>query len=204
MNVYINELNSRIIKRKFINNKTHLVSKENILLDYKKYNIEEEEVFINDFPVEDIYESSLGFAMVASFKASNDKIKIYVDYDKRIKILESLTLRLVIKNCLDKYFNLKVSNFYTSPDESYFEIDGIYFDEEANKISTILTKNINTYLSYNLAIRSNKKENKTMVNGLIDTEYFPYHLSSLSEIPKFNIIRYKIINKVLRIYYSTR
>lgn len=204
MNVYINELNSRIIKRKFINNKTHLVSKENILLDYKKYNIEEEEVFINDFPVEDIYESSLGFAMVASFKASNDKIKIYVDYDKRIKILESLTLRLVIKNCLDKYFNLKASNFYTSPDESYFEIDGIYFDEEANKISTILTKNINTYLSYNLAIRSNKKENKTMVNGLIDTEYFPYHLSSLSEIPKFNIIRYKIINKVLRIYYSTR
>lgn len=204
MNVYINELNSRIIKRKFINNKTHLVSKENILLDYKKYNIEEEEVFINDFPVEDIYESSLGFAMVASFKASNDKIKIYVDYDKRIKILESLTLRLVIKNCLDKYFNLKASNFYTSPNESYFEIDGIYFDEEANKISTILTKNINTYLSYNLAIRSNKKENKTMVNGLIDTEYFPYHLSSLSEIPKFNIIRYKIINKVLRIYYSTR
>ena len=204
MNVYINELNSRIIKRKFINNKTHLVSKENILLDYKKYNIEEEEVFINDFPVEEIYESSLGFAMVASFKASNDKIKIYVDYDKRIKILESLTLRLVIKNCLDKYFNLKASNFYTSPDESYFEIDGIYFDEEANKISTILTKNINTYLSYNLAIRSNKKENKTMVNGLIDTEYFPYHLSSLSEIPKFNIIRYKIINKVLRIYYSTR
>lgn len=204
MNVYINELNSRIIKRKFINNKTHLVSKENILLDYKKYNIEEEEVFINDFPVEEIYESSLGFAMVASFKASNDKIKIYVDYDKRIKILESLTLRLVIKNCLDKYFNLKASNFYTSPNESYFEIDGIYFDEEANKISTILTKNINTYLSYNLAIRSNKKENKTMVNGLIDTEYFPYHLSSLSEIPKFNIIRYKIINKVLRIYYSTR
>ena len=204
MNVYINELNSRIIKRKFINNKTHLVSKENILLDYKKYNIEEEEVFINDFPVEEIYESSLGFAMVASFKASNDKIKIYVDYDKRIKILESLTLRLVIKNCLDKYFNLKASNFYTSLDESYFEIDGIYFDEEANKISTILTKNINTYLSYNLAIRSNKKENKTMVNGLIDTEYFPYHLSNLSEIPKFNITRYEIINKVLRIYYSTR
>ena len=204
MNVYINELNSRIIKRKFINNKTHLVSKENILLDYKKYNIEEEEVFINDFPVEEIYESSLGFAMVADFKAKNDKIKIYVDYDKRIKILESLTLRLVIKNCLDKYFNLKASNFYTSLDESYFEIDGIYFDEEANKISTILTKNINTYLSYNLAIRSNKKENKTMVNGLIDTEYFPYHLSNLSEIPKFNITRYEIINKVLRIYYSTR
>ena len=204
MNVYINELNSRIIKRKFINNKTHLVSKENILLDYKKYNIEEEEVFINDFTVEEIYESSLGFAMVADFKAKNDKIKIYVDYDKRIKILEAFTLRLVIKNCLDKYFNLKASNFYTSLDESYFEIDGIYFDEEANKISTILTKNINTYLSYNLAIRSNKKENKTMVNGLIDTEYFPYHLSNLSEIPKFNITRYEIINKVLRIYYSTR
>lgn len=204
MNVYINELNSRIIKRKFINNKTHLVSKENILLDYKKYNIEEEEVFVNDFPVEEIYESSLGFAMVADFKAKNDQIKIYVDYDKRIKILESLTLRLVIKNCLDKYFNLKVSNFYTSPDESYFEIDDIYFDEDANTICDILTKNINTYLSYNLAIRSNKKENKTMVNGLIDTEYFPYHLSSLSEIPKFKITRYKIINKALRIYYSTR
>lgn len=204
MNVYINELNSRIIKRKFINNKTHLVSKENILLDYKKYNIEEEEVFINNFPVEEIYESSLGFAMVADFKASNDKIKICVDYDKRIKILESLTLRLLIKNCLYKYFNLKTSNFYTSPDESYFEIDDIYFDEDANTICDILTKNINTYLSYNLAIRSNKKENKTMVNGLIDTEYFPYHLSSLSEIPKFNITRYKIINKALRIYYSTR
>lgn len=202
MNPYINDINSNIIKRKYVNNKTHIVLKDDILLDYEKYNIEPETIFINDEIPEEIYNSSLGKAYVINKKPQTDLVSLYIKFDIRLSILKSITSRLLIKSVLNKYFVLEPLNFKTNKDQSSFEINAIYFENEVKEIVKYLEDNINTYIQYGLDIYSNKENNKTWIDGLYETEYIPYTLGNLSELKKFTILDYSFNNQGVKFTYS--
>ena len=170
MNYYLNEINTKIIKRKYVSNRTHIVLKDNIMLDYKKYNIKPEDIYINDEKVFDIYNSSLGAVYIVNFKPETDQINIKIDFYNRISILKSLTARLLINSVLQKYLNIKATNFYTNKDLSSFEIEGIFFENEVNNIKNILNNNINEYLNYALDIKTNKDSNLIFVSTEGDTD----------------------------------
>lgn len=202
MNIYINELNTKIIKRKYIKDKTHIVLENNIILDYKKYNIEIEKIYINDVLVEDFYNSSLGFAFIVNFKPQTDSVNIRVSYSDRIRLLKSLTLRPIISSTLKKYFNMEANNFYSGLDKSYFDIQSVYFEDDAKLILSNLEKNINIYLNYDLEIQNDIENKRTYIEGLFDEHYMPYTLSSISEIKNFNIESFVFNDRGLRVYYS--
>lgn len=202
MNPYISDINSNIIKRKYVNNKTHIVLKDDILLDYEKYNIEPETIFINDKIPEEIYNSSLGKAYVINKKPQTDLVSLYINFDIRLSILKSITSRLLIKSVLNKYFVLEPLNFKTNKDQSSFEINAIYFENEVKEIVKYLEDNINTYIKYGLDIYSNKENNKTWIDGLYETEYIPYTVGNLSELKKFTILDYSFNNQGVKFTYS--
>ena len=202
MNPYISDINSNIIKRKYVNNKTHIVLKDDILLDYEKYNIEPETIFINNEIPEEIYNSSLGKAYVINKKPQTDLVSLYIKFDIRLSILKSITSRLLIKSVLNKYFVLEPLNFKTNKDQSSFEINAIYFENEVKEIVKYLEDNINTYIKYGLDIYSNKENNKTWIDGLYETEYIPYTVGNLSELKKFTILDYSFNNQGVKFTYS--
>lgn len=202
MNPYISDINSNIIKRKYVNNKTHIVLKDDILLDYEKYNIEPETIFINDEISEEIYNSSLGKTYVINKKPQTDLVSLYINFDIRLSILKSITSRLLIKSVLNKYFVLEPLNFKTNKDQSSFEINAIYFENEVKEIVKYLEDNINTYIKYGLDIYSNKENNKTWIDGLYETEYIPYTVGNLSELKKFTILDYSFNNQGVKFTYS--
>lgn len=202
MNPYITDINSNIIKRKYVNNKTHIVLKDDILLDYKKYNIEPETLFINKEIPSEIYDSSLGRAYVIDKKPQTDLVSMYLDFEFRLSILKSITSRLLIKSVLNKYFILEPINFQTTKKNSSFEVNAIYFENEANEIIKYLEQNINTYIAYGLDIYSNKENNKTRIEGLCETEYTPYTVANLSELKEFKIIDFSFNNQGIKFTYS--
>ena len=95
---YITELDTKIVKRKYVGDLTHLALEDNIVLEYEKLNIEREDIFINGHKVNDIYNSSLGFVLVSQLKPHTSDVKIRVDFDKRLAILKSLSSRLLIES----------------------------------------------------------------------------------------------------------
>lgn len=202
MNPYINEVNSNIIKRKYVNDTTHIVLKDDILLDYEKYNIEPETLFINKEIPSEIYYSSLGRAYVIKQRPQNDLISMYLNFEIRLSILKSISSRLLIKSILNKYLMLEPINFRTYKDYSSFEINKIYFENEAKEIIKYLENNINTYIRYGLDIYSNKENNKTWIEGLLETEYTPYTVGNLSELKEFKIVDFSFINQGVHFTYS--
>lgn len=202
MNPYINDINSNIIKRKYVNNKTHIVLKDDILLDYKKYNIEPETIFINKEIPSEIYDSSLGKAYVISTKPQRDLVSMYINFEVRLSILKSITSRFLIKSVLNKYFMLEPINFKSSKDISSFEINSVYFENEAKEIIKYLEHNINTYITYGLDIYSSKENNKTWIEGLFETEYTLYTVGNLSELKKFTIMDFSFNNQGIKFTYS--
>ena len=202
MNPYINSINSNIIKRKHVNNKTHIVLKEDILLDYKKYNIEHETLFINKEIPSEIYDSSLGKAYVINTKPQKDTVSIYLNFEIRHSILKSITSRLLIKSVLNKYFILEPTNFKTLKNNSSFEINAIYFENEAKELIKYLEHNINTYIGYGLDIYSSKENNKTCIEGLFETKYNPYTVGNLSELKNFTIVDFSFNNQGVKFTYS--
>lgn len=204
MNNYITKLNTKIIKRKNINNKIHIVTKNHILLNYKKYNIDPEQIYVNnEIPIE-IYSSTLGEVFVISKSPNTDNIQIKVDSTYRLNILKSLTSQVLINSVLNKYFSLKPNNFYTGKEFSSFTIDGIYFDKEANLIKKYLENNINTYINYGIKINHNIEKNQTYIKSLYYDFYIPYTVSNLSEIKQFSIIKYEINNLGIKFYYNIK
>lgn len=201
MNPYINDINSNIIKRKYVNNKTHIVLKDDILLDYKKYNIEPETIFINKEIPSEIYDSSLGKAYVISTKPQRDLVSMYINFEVRLSILKSITSRFLIKSVLNKYFMLEPINFKSSKDISSFEINAVYFENEAKEIIKYLEHNINTYITYGLDIYSSKENNKTWIEGLFETEYTLYTVGNLSELKKFTIMDFSFNNQGIKFTY---
>lgn len=202
MNPYINDINSNIIKRKYVNNKTHIVLKDDILLDYKKYNIEPETIFINKEIPSEIYDSSLGKAYVINTKPQRDLVSMYINFEVRLSILKSITSRFLIKSVLNKYFMLEPINFKSSKDISSFEINAVYFENEAKEIIKYLEHNINTYITYGLDIYSSKENNKTWIEGLFETEYTLYTVGNLSELKKFTIMDFSFNNQGIKFTYS--
>lgn len=202
MNPYINDINSNIIKRKYVNNKTHIVLKDDILLDYKKYNIDPETIFINKEIPSEIYDSSLGKAYVISTKPQRDLVSMYLNFEVRLSILKSITSRFLIKSVLNKYFMLEPINFKSSKDISSFEINAVYFENEAKEIIKYLEHNINTYITYGLDIYSSKENNKTWIEGLFETEYTLYTVGNLSELKKFTIMDFSFNNQGIKFTYS--
>lgn len=202
MNPYINDINSNIIKRKYVNNKTHIVLKDDILLDYKKYNIEPETLFINKEVPSEIYDSSLGKAYVINTKPQRDLVSMYINFEVRLSILKSITSRFLIKSVLNKYFMLEPINFKSSKDISSFEINAVYFENEAKEIIKYLEHNINTYITYGLDIYSSKENNKTWIEGLFETEYTLYTVGNLSELKKFTIMDFSFNNQGIKFTYS--
>lgn len=202
MNPYINDINSNIIKRKYVNNKTHIVLKDDILLDYKKYNIDPETLFINKEVPSEIYDSSLGKAYVISTKPQRDLVSMYINFEVRLSILKSITSRFLIKSVLNKYFMLEPINFKSSKDISSFEINAVYFENEAKEIIKYLEHNINTYITYGLDIYSSKENNKTWIEGLFETEYTLYTVGNLSELKKFTIMDFSFNNQGIKFTYS--
>lgn len=202
MNPYINDINSNIIKHKQINDKHHIILKDDIVLDYKKYNIEPEKLYINkEAPIES-YDSSMGKVYVINTKPQSNYVNLYLNYDLRIYILKSLTARLLIKSTLNKYLFLEPTNFKTYHKYSTFEINDIYFDQEASEIIKYLEHNINTYITYALDIHNNKEKNETSIDGLLNTKYFDYTVSNLSELNKFSITNYSFNNQGILFTYS--
>ena len=199
---YINEIHTKILKRKYVSNTTHIIARDDIVLNYKKYHIEKEEIFINNRKVLDIYDSNLGPVFVVDFKPHNDKLHIKLDYSNRIKLLKSFSLRPLIESVLKRYFNLEVSNFYTSINESYFDIDQDLFNNEADKIVNILIKNINEYIKYGIDINPDKSTETTKIAGFSINNYFPYTISNLSELTEFEISHYEFVNSKIRFYYD--
>lgn len=202
MNPYINDINSNIIKSKYVNNKTHIVLKDDILLDYKKYNIEPETLFINKEVPSEIYDSSLGKAYVINTKPQRDLVSMYINFEVRLSILKSITSRFLIKSVLNKYFMLEPINFKSSKDISSFEINAVYFENEAKEIIKYLEHNINTYITYGLDIYSSKENNKTWIEGLFETEYTLYTVGNLSELKKFTIMDFSFNNQGIKFTYS--
>lgn len=202
MNPYINDINSNIIKRKYVNNKTHIVLKDDILLDYKKYNIDPETIFINKEIPSEIYDSSLGKAYVISTKPQRDLVSMYINFEVRLSILKSITSRFLIKSVLNKYFMLEPINFKSSKDISSFEINAVYFENEAKEIIKYLEHNINTYITYGLDIYSSKENNKTWIEGLFETEYTLYTVGNLSELKKYTIMDFSFNNQGIKFTYS--
>ncbi|MFM1551635.1 hypothetical protein [Helcococcus ovis] len=200
LNNYINKINTRIVKRKFFEAKYHIVPADNILLDYKKLNIEKEEIMINDQKVDYIYDSSVGTVLVSNLKPISDKISISVNYENRYKILKSLTARLLIKSVLKKYFSLDCEKFYTSIEKSTFSINNLFFEKDVEQIISILEKNINEYIKNDVKII--KSNNRTTIPGIFSIEKNCITVSSLSEIRRFKIIDYTFNNNGVIISYG--
>lgn len=202
INAYITNIDTKIVKRKYVEGKTHIAPEKNLVLDYSKYNIEMEDIYINDIKVDSVYSSSLGYVLVSDYNPQNLDINIRVDFEKRLNILKSLTCRLLIESVVSKYFGLVISDFFTSYKISKFQIKGIFFDNDAREIIRILEKNINEYIKYDAKIISNKYENYTKINGILNSSYMEYTLSSINEIRNFKIENYSVDNKGLIIYYT--
>lgn len=201
LNNYINKINTRIVKRKFFEAKYHIVPADNILLDYKKLNIEKEEIMINDQKVDYIYDSSVGTVLVSNLKPISDKISISINYENRYKILKSLTARLLIKSVLKKYFSLDCEKFYTSIEKSTFSINNLFFGKDVEQIISILEKNINEYIKHDVKIlKSNDK--KTIIPGIFSYDENMITVSSLSEIRGFKIKEYNFNNNGVVISYD--
>lgn len=201
LNSYINQIDTHIIKRKFFEAKYHIVPADSILLDYKKLNIEREDIFINGHKVDYIYDSSVGKVLVSNFKPITDKISISVNYENRYKILKSLTARLLIKSVLKKYFSLDCDNFYTGIEKSRFSINNLFFDQDVKKIITTLEKNINEYIKHDVKIVK-LDDNKTTIPGIFYIEENYITVSSLSEIRYFKIDNYTFNNNGVDINYN--
>lgn len=201
INSYLTEINTSIVKRSYVKGMTHIAPKDNLALDYKKYNIEREEIFINDTKVEDIYSSSLGFVLVSKLKPKSSDITIKTNFDNRLNILKSITSRLLIESILDKYFRLKPVNFYTGLEKSKFNINGVYFDNDAREIIQLLERNINAYIKFDIKIFNDKDKNLTAIPGLIRKDFIEYTLSSINEINNFKVESYKFNNNGIEIVY---
>lgn len=201
INSYLTEVNTSIVKRSKVKGMTHIAPKVNIALDYKKYNIVREKIYINDTIVEDIYSSSLGYVLVSKVKPESSDITIKTNFEDRLNILRSMTSRLLIESVLDKYFRLKPVRFYTSIEKSSFNINGVYFDNDAREIIQLLERNINSYIKFDIKIFKDKDKNLTAIPGLIRKDFIDYTLSSINEINSFKIESYKFNNNGIEIVY---
>lgn len=202
LNPYITTFETKVIKRKFFDNKSHIVPKDNLILDYEKLNIEPEDIFINDTKVENIYNSSHGLVLVSSFKPRTSDITIKLDYQNRIKILKLLTTRLLIKSVLNKYFNIKNISFNKSISNPNFHINNMYMESDARNIIHILEKTIKEYINYGIEIMDKKEDNKTTIPALLYSKNLEYTVSNLSEIRNFSISKYEFNKNGLDVYFN--
>lgn len=201
VNPYITKIKSSIVKRKYVNDSTHIVITKNIEIDRKKYNIEGEDITINGSAVNSNYESSIGRVYVIGTKPESDLVVMEADYEKRIQILKSLTSRYLIQSALKKYMNLSAINFSTSPKVSSFQINNIFFKNQAEDIKSILEKVINIYIGFALDVKDSD-EGKVLIDGIYDGEFIAPHLSNISEIFNFKIDSYSFANNGIIFNYS--
>lgn len=204
MNPYITKINSQIVKKLFPKDKSHIALEDDIALDYEKINCFQEDFFVNGYPVENTYNSSLGRVYVSSFKPKGNFLDLSVDFNVRMEILKSLSTRYLIVAALDKYLNLKPINFKTEKGVSSFEIENIYFENEACEIKEILEKAIPVYISSALDMKNyyQDEEGKVLVNGIYKGDYICPHLANLSEIDSFSVDHYAFNSVGLAVYYN--
>ena len=203
-NPYITKINTEILKKLFPKDKSHLALKDNIGLDYKKYNCFEEDFYIADSKVEQTYDSSLGKVYISTYRPKSNYVDLSTDFDIRLYILKSFTLRYLISHALDKYLDFKCHNFTTEKELSSFDIDNIFFDNEASMIKEILEKSINSYLGFGLDIIDyiQNDEVYTKILGIYDGPYIGPHLRNISEVKSFKIVSYKYNKTGITIYFD--
>lgn len=206
INPYINKIDTNIVKMKHINGKTHVATKDHIIFDYDKLNCFTEQVYLNDKKVESIYQSSLGPIYVIEYTELSEIVTLYVDYDKRKKLLNSMTYRYLIPGICKKYLGLKAYGFSTEEDLSAFRIDNIYYDHELTSILTNLESVLKEYLNSGLDIKTSSTENGklTKIDGIYKGRYICPHLANLSELEAFQVSHYNFTKNGLTIYYHNR
>lgn len=204
LNPYISRVNTKIVKRKYVEDNTHLALSNDISLDYEALNSFSEDIFVNNTKVDSIYDSSYGNIFVSKLKPKNDQIQLSVDYDTRIMLLRSLTLRYLIFSIMRKYMNYKVYGFATDKLHSSFRIDKVYFEFQARDIINLLEKVIPLYIESGLNIITRNTENGLMTNipGIYFGKNLYPHLSNLSEIGTFEISHYSFGKNGITIYYN--
>ncbi len=202
MNPYISQIKSKIIKKKFVDDKTHIVLNENLCLDYKNLNVEEENILIDGNTINSTYESSIGKVYILNFKPEKDIVLLELNYEERIKILKSLSSRYLITAILKKYFNKAPGKFITRKDSSSFFIENIYFKEEVEDIIKVINNLSKLYIESSLDIRNEK--GNVFIDSIYDGENLGPHLVNTSEISLIDITGYKINNNGVIIDYKNQ
>lgn len=204
LNPYISRINTRIVKRKYVDDNTHLALANDITLDYEALNSFNEDIYVNNTLVDQRYSSSYGNIFVSKYRPENDQIHLSIDYDTRIMLLRSLTLRYLIFSILRKYMNLKVYGFATDRLNSSFRIDKVYFEYQAREIINFLERVIPIYVESGLEIVTKESENGpiTKIPGIYFGKSLCPHLSNLSEIGKFEISHYSFGKNGITVYYN--
>ncbi len=205
-NPYITSLETKLIKRKHINNQTHFTIEDSILLNYDEDSISEEKLYINNELIKNMYKSNMGMIYVLDKKAEKDQVEVRVDWQTRMNILRLNSARYLIINALDKYLNLEAKDFFTDHDYGVFKIDNIFFDNQAEEIVDILTEMVNLYIEIGLDIVSLKKNNEviTKIDGIYKGLFLGHHLANTSEIMYFEIVDYKFDEKGMIVKYQTK
>lgn len=206
INPYINKIETKVLKMKHINGKTHVATKDHIIFDYDKLNSFREEVYLNGKKVESIYQSSLGPIYVIDYTELSEDVTLSLDYETRKKLLSSMTYRYLIPSICKKYLDLKAYGFSTEKNLSAFRIDNIYYDHELNSILTNLESVLKEYQKSGLdIITSTTDDGKlTKIDGIYKGRYICPHLANLSELEDFQVSHFNFTKNGLTIYYHNR
>lgn len=205
-NPYISSLETRVLKRKYINNQMHFTLEDSLLLNYDEDNISEEKLYINNELIKNMYKSNMGMIYVLDKKIDGDFVKVEIDPLTRAHILRINSARYLIINALDKYLSLEAKDFFTDHDYGVFKIDNIFFDNQAKEILDILNEMVNFYIEIGLDIISQKRKDDliTKIDGLYQGAFLGHHLGNTSEIMYFEIVDYRFDEKGIIVKYQTK
>lgn len=203
MNPYITKVETKILKKKLVNDKVHVALQDDLSLDYEGLNAFKEDLYINNHKVEDTYMSSYGRVFVSDYNPESEFITLSVNSQDRNKLLKSFTLRYLIFSSIKKYLNLKVYGFATDKNNSSFRIDKVFYEYQVREIINLLERIIPIYIESGLDIKRIVDENgeTTLIKGIYEGKQLGHHLSNLSEIKDFEISHYTFGKNGITIYY---
>lgn len=205
-NPYITSLETKLIKKKQINNQIHFTIEDSLLLNYDEDNISQEKLYIDNQVIKNMYKSNMGMIYVLDKVDKKDRVKVEIDWQNRMNILRINSSRYLIINALDKYLNLEAKDFFTDHNYGVFKIDNIFFDNQAEEIVDILNQMVNLYIEIGMDMVSHKKNNEvvTRIDGIYHGSFLGHHLANTSEIMYFEIVDYKFDEKGMIVKYHTK
>lgn len=141
VNPYIRQIHTRIIHKKYTNNKYYIKTNKTIFYPNLSDGQPGDKGTINGIEVEDVYEDGDDIVHVLGENVLSDRVDLSIDWDNRMDYMQQHSGQHLLSAVFYKLYNGETIDFYIGDDSVYIDIDIPRIeDDEIHKIESFANK----------------------------------------------------------------